>query len=348
MNSRITKTMALAALLTGTAGVASATEGWYGRVDLGRSLGGEAEADGGPSVQLETDWSQHAGLGYAFDNGFRLEGEIGHRFNQLELGGPADVVDGDIHAWSAMANLFYDFLRGGDVEPYIGVGVGAARLNGNYTDSLGFGIDDQDTTLAYQGLVGVAVSMGENFDVDIGYRYFVAPGGTFGTHGGPPAELDVDYEHQAVTVGLRYQFAAAAPPPPPPPPPAPPPPPPPPAPPPAAACPTSDFVVYFEWDRSNLNADALATIDSAVARARQCNISGVVVVGNTDTSGSPTYNNALSERRASVVRDALVSRGIAAGAVRTEARGEANLARATRDGVREPLNRRSNVTITFR
>jgi outer membrane protein OmpA-like peptidoglycan-associated protein len=107
-------------------------------------------------------------------------------------------------------------------------------------------------------------------------------------------------------------------------------------------------VVYFEWDRSNLNADALATIDSAVARARQCNISGVVVVGNTDTSGSPTYNNALSERRASVVRDALVSRGIAAGAVRTEARGEANLARATRDGVREPLNRRSNVTITFR
>ncbi|MEQ1619645.1 MAG: OmpA family protein, partial [Terricaulis sp.] len=109
---------------------------------------------------------------------------------------------------------------------------------------------------------------------------------------------------------------------------------------------------YFEWDRSNLNADALATIDSAVARARQCNISGVVVVGNTDTSGSPTYNNALSERRASVVRDALVSRGIGAGAIRTEARGEtaqsALLRAPTRDGVREPLNRRSNVTITFR
>ena len=67
-----------------------------------------------------------------------------------------------------------------------------------------------------------------------------------------------------------------------------------------------------------------------------------------DTSGSTRYNVGLSERRASVVRDALVSRGMSAGAIRTEARGETDLARATRDGVREPLNRRTAVTITFR
>ncbi len=79
-----------------------------------------------------------------------------------------------------------------------------------------------------------------------------------------------------------------------------------------AACPTSEFVVYFEWDRSNLNQAALETIDAAVNRARQCNVGGVVVVGHTDTSGSPAYNIGLSERRASVVRDALVARGIAA------------------------------------
>jgi hypothetical protein len=49
-----------------------------------------------------------------------------------------------------------------------------------------------------------------------------------------------------------------------------------------------------------------------------------------------------------VVRDALVARGIAAGSIRSEARGETDLARATRDGVREPLNRRTAVTISFR
>jgi len=106
--------------------------------------------------------------------------------------------------------------------------------------------------------------------------------------------------------------------------------------------------VYFEWDRSNLNQAALETIDAAVARARSCNVNGVLVVGHTDTSGSTAYNQGLSERRASVVRDALVARGVSAASIRTEAHGEADLARPTRDGVREPLNRRTAVTISFR
>ncbi|MEZ5960567.1 MAG: OmpA family protein [Hyphomonadaceae bacterium] len=117
---------------------------------------------------------------------------------------------------------------------------------------------------------------------------------------------------------------------------------------PVVVCPTSEFVVYFEWDRSSLNQAALETIDAAVQRARECNIANVVVVGHTDTSGSAQYNAGLSERRAAVVRDALSARGIAAAAITTEARGENDLARATRDGVREPLNRRTAVTITFR
>src|SRR5690606_23564217 len=255
-----------------------------------------------------------------------------------------------VHAWSAMANLFYDFNRGGALEPYIGVGVGAARLNYNVNDhSSTTYAEGEDTVLAYQGLVGFAVGLSEQWDLDVGYRYFVAEGaegdgsdvGTVTT----PFTTDADYEHQALTVGLRYQFAAPAPPPPPPPPPLPPPPPPPPV---AAACPTSEFVVYFEWDRSNLNQAALETIDAAVERARQCNVGSVVVVGHTDTSGSAQYNIGLSERRASVVRDALVARGIAAGSIQTQARGETDLARATRDGVREPLNRRTAVTISFR
>jgi outer membrane protein OmpA-like peptidoglycan-associated protein len=113
-------------------------------------------------------------------------------------------------------------------------------------------------------------------------------------------------------------------------------------------CPAADFVVYFEWDRSNVNQAALETIDAAVARARNCNLNAVTVTGHTDTSGSAQYNIGLSERRAAVVRDALVARGLAAGSIATAARGETDLARATRDGVREPLNRRTAVTITFR
>jgi OmpA-OmpF porin, OOP family len=336
MRKRITNTVALAALMAGGAGAAHATEGWYGRADVGLTLNGEAEVEGlVEPVTFESGLTQGLGLGYAFDGGFRLEGELSHRFNELkpEIG---VLTNGDVHAWSAMANAFFDLQRGGAVEPYVGLGVGMARINANAAGLVN--VNDVDTVPAYQGMVGLAIGVNDQLDLDVGYRYFVAPGGEFGS-------VEADYEHQAVTVGLRYQFEKpyVAPPP------APPPPPPLVVQPPVVqVCPTSEFVVYFEWDRSDLNQAAMQTIDAAVARARQCNVSGTVVVGHTDTSGSPTYNQGLSERRASVVRDALVARGMGVGAITAQARGESALARPTNDGVREPLNRRTAVTITFR
>lgn len=109
-----------------------------------------------------------------------------------------------------------------------------------------------------------------------------------------------------------------------------------------------EFVVYFEWDSSDLTSQASAVVDQAIANIRDradCATGGVSIVGHTDTSGASAYNQRLSARRASIVSDALQSRGIAAEAISTDGRGEDDLAKATRDGVREPLNRRSEVTI---
>jgi outer membrane protein OmpA-like peptidoglycan-associated protein len=355
MNSKLKRTLALAALLTGVGGltgVANATEGWYGRADVGVSFDGELEGDiddGNNTdtigADLDDGWLAGAGIGYAFSSGFRVEAELSYRKNQwdvLDLDPPDGDFTGDTKAYGLLANFFYDFNRGGTIQPFIGVGAGGARVE--------VGVDGfdsaADTVFAYQGLAGVGFRLSDRATLDVTYRYFAAPEVDISEAWGPGYTSEVDYVNQAVTVGLRWQFAGAAPPPPEPTPyVAPPPPPPPPV---AATCPTSEFVVYFEWDRSNLNQAALETIDAAVNRARQCNVGGVVVVGHTDTSGSPTYNQGLSERRAGVVRDALVARGIAAGSIQTQARGESDLARATRDGVREPLNRRTAVTISFR
>jgi OOP family OmpA-OmpF porin len=332
---KLLNTIAVAAVAAGAATQAQATEGWYGRADAGYTVDGEIDFNTGTSVDFDNDWMAGIGVGYAFQNGFRAEAEYSYRNNELEGSG----IESTAHA--LMANVYYDFNRGGRFEPYVGIGVG-------YIDPED--LDDAppsveiDGGLAYQGLVGVAIGLTERLDLDVGYRYLVGSELEW-TEGGSSGDLD--YTHQAVTVGLRYQFSnpepAYVPPPV-----SPPPPPPTVTPPPPPACPTSDFVVYFEWDRSALNQAALETIDAAVNRARQCNVSGVVVVGHTDTSGSAQYNIGLSERRASVVRDALVARGVAAGSIRSEARGETDLARATRDGVREPLNRRTAVTISFR
>lgn len=110
-------------------------------------------------------------------------------------------------------------------------------------------------------------------------------------------------------------------------------------------------MVYFEWDKADLTSQASAVIDQAIENVRSrsdCSTGGVTIVGHTDTSGAPSYNQRLSARRAAIVAGALQSRGITSGAINTAARGESDLAKSTRDGVREPLNRRSEVTIVVR
>ena len=54
---------------------------------------------------------------------------------------------------------------------------------------------------------------------------------------------------------------------------------------------------------------------------------------------------ALSLRRANAVKDALVKLGVPAAAITTVGRGEAGLLVQTGDGVREPQNRRVEITI---
>lgn len=346
------------ALLAGLGAPAHAADGWYGQAAIGYTFDGEVETSPGDDeydwgdVDLDEGWMGAGAIGYGFANGFRAEGEIAYRANDLEATAEADPLlgadlGGEADVWSAMLNLYYDFNRSGRWQPYVGVGVGAAQVNVELADAdppPTYTLDDDDTVAAYQVLIGVGVAINERLTLDLGYRYFAAPElEVTADLDGEPQANDADYQAHTATLGLRWQFAA---PPPPPPPPAPPPPPPPPPAPPA--CPAADFTVYFEWDRSNLNQAALETIDAAVARARACNLGSVTVTGHTDTSGSADYNMGLAGRRASVVADALVARGIPAGAITTDARGETDLARATADGVREPLNRRTAVTISFR
>lgn len=349
---------ALAAIVIAAPVAAHATDGWYGRADVGYSFAGgvKYKSTPGPTSlngkgKHEQNWTEHVGVGYAFSNGFRLEGELGHRFNRTKAFSSAtgSLIEppSDTHVYSAMLNGYYDFNKGGNIEPYIGAGVGAGRVKLNAA-SLGFvdAVNKIDTKLAWQGMAGVAFRLSPQLDLDVGARYFAVPGLKAIGSTNPNLRLSVakdfkaDYDQAAATIGLRWQFAPPAPPPAPPPPPVV-------APPVVQVCPAQDFKVYFEWDRSNLNAAANDTISSAAARAKACNVSTVRVVGYTDTSGSAKYNLGLSNRRAAVVRDALVSSGIPAALVSTEGLGETNLDKATRDGVREPLNRRTAVTISF-
>ncbi|MBE7218666.1 MAG: OmpA family protein, partial [Caulobacteraceae bacterium] len=118
--------------------------------------------------------------------------------------------------------------------------------------------------------------------------------------------------------------------------------------PPAPAVPEArQFVVYFPFDQSILTTDAQAVVQAAAQYAASGAATRIVVVGHTDTSGSAAYNVRLSERRARTVADALVGLGVNQGVLAVDWKGEADLAVATPDGVKEPLNRRATIDINF-
>ena len=119
------------------------------------------------------------------------------------------------------------------------------------------------------------------------------------------------------------------------------PPPPPPPPPP----PVRNFLVFFDFDKATLTPRALDIVKEAAKVAKAGQNAKVTCTGHTDTVGPARYNMALSLRRASTVKDALVREGIPATSISVVGRGEESLLVPTPQGVREPQNRRVEILV---
>jgi len=104
------------------------------------------------------------------------------------------------------------------------------------------------------------------------------------------------------------------------------------------------YIVFFDFDQSSLNAGAQSILDSAAQEAQSRQLVSINLVGHTDTSGSRDYNQRLSMKRANAVRDGLTQRGVAPNLVSVNHRGESDLMVDTADDVREPANRRTEIT----
>jgi outer membrane protein OmpA-like peptidoglycan-associated protein len=124
------------------------------------------------------------------------------------------------------------------------------------------------------------------------------------------------------------------------------PPPPPPAPPPP---PTRRRIVLrgvnFDFDKSNIRADARPILDEAIATLRNEPDIRISVEGHTDAIGTDAYNQKLSERRARAVAEYLAHGGIARSRMTSEGFGESKpvASNATADG--RAQNRRVELRI---
>ena len=88
-----------------------------------------------------------------------------------------------------------------------------------------------------------------------------------------------------------------------------------------------------------------ATLDKVAQSLRDYPDSLVDVYGHTDTVGSTSSNQRLSEERARAVANYLINRGVASSRIRWQGFGETQLKVATGDNVNEALNRRVEIKI---
>jgi outer membrane protein OmpA-like peptidoglycan-associated protein len=103
--------------------------------------------------------------------------------------------------------------------------------------------------------------------------------------------------------------------------------------------------VNFDFDKSEIRADAAVVLDEVVTLLSDKPDVQVRVEGHTDATGPDAYNQGLSERRAASVRKYLVDHGIEASRLTSVGFGESSpiAANDTREG--RALNRRVELKV---
>ena len=365
MMRKLAITLALATTALSTPALAR-DDAWYVGVEGGVMLVEDISFDVGAvkdavTVDHKTGWDADVTVGYDF-GGFRAEAEVGYRqagvkglrstvplYNGVNNSpaGTYDNAGGRSSALSFMVNGLLDFGADDSVQGFVGGGVGVARVKSKLGLTNANFLDDSDTVFAWQAIAGIRAPISETVDFSLKYRFFNADNVKLaGTNG----QFDGRFRSHSILGGLTFNFGGRAPEPAPAPAPEPAPAPvwtpaPEPAPvAPVVQCTPGPYIVFFDWDKSDITPEAASILDNAISNYQNCGNSQVMLAGHADKSGKASYNVGLSQRRADSVKAYLTSRGISGGVISTEAFGESRPRVDTADGVRELQNRRVEVT----
>jgi OOP family OmpA-OmpF porin len=290
----------------------------------------------GATERFDSGYAVGARIGYE-EGPWRFEFEYAYRHNgadRLTIGGVnVGGLSGSRQSNAFLANLIYEFDLGWPVRPHIGAGIGGAYLKDRIS-APGLVVSSNSNTweIGYQAIGGLRYDLTPNIAVDLDYRYFATTDPTFRTAVTNSA-YKTGYSTHNVVASVVYRFG----------PPAPPPPVAAPPPPPAPAAERRVFLVFFDWDKAVITPDGMRIIEQAASAYRAGAPVQIQVTGYTDRSGSPGYNQRLSERRASAVAEALVRLGVPRNDMIVAGRGENDNRVPTADGVREPQNRRVEI-----
>ena len=82
--------------------------------------------------------------------------------------------------------------------------------------------------------------------------------------------------------------------------------------------------IHFEYDKADIKLESYNLLDSLVAIAKECPRDTITIEGHTDSDGSKSYNQSLSDKRATAVKKYLIEKDIAEDRVESIGYGEVN------------------------
>lgn len=103
--------------------------------------------------------------------------------------------------------------------------------------------------------------------------------------------------------------------------------------------------ITFATNGRNLNAEFYRVLDSVVLVVKEFNKTTIVVSGYTDSVGSSSYNQKLSEARAQSVADFLVNKQVNSARIELAGLGEENPIASNKTSKGRSLNRRVEITL---
>ncbi|MDR3506044.1 MAG: OmpA family protein [Acidocella sp.] len=284
-----------------------------------------------------------ADAGYGFGNGFRVQLGVDFLRNtahEADIQGTHNRIFGGENKYGLMLNALYDFNPNWPIYPYVGGGLGYqwAKANSDVGNGL-IKVGGTGGSFAFDVIAGISYPLpwvpGLSATAEYRFMQLTENRNYPTTVPGLAANVEQESSHTFL-LGLRYQLFN-------------PPPAPPPAPAPVAAAPApapaQTYLVFFDWDKYNLTPRATQIIAQAASDSKTQNVTTLDVSGYTDTSGTPQYNQGLSERRAKAVATQLVQDGVPASEIEIHAYGQTHLLVPTGPGVREPQNRRVEIVL---
>ncbi|HET6569060.1 MAG TPA: OmpA family protein [Rhodothermales bacterium] len=103
---------------------------------------------------------------------------------------------------------------------------------------------------------------------------------------------------------------------------------------------TFDSAILFDFDSAQLSSTARTNLSDLGNSLQKYPNTDLVIVGHTDSVGSDSYNQSLSERRAQSAADYLLSQGVAPSRISTVGRGESEPVASNETAAGRAQNRR--------